>query len=68
MPDPPKVTAHLYVIWVWEEARPHGRASPRRAMVQDARSGERWGFADVEAMLRFLRARVAEEKGGERET
>lgn len=66
MSDPSKVlTTHLYVIWIWQEKHTPPDGVPSwRAILQDPRSSQRWGFADVEAALTFLRTRVTEEKGG----
>jgi Arc/MetJ-type ribon-helix-helix transcriptional regulator len=57
-----------YLLRLWQER--NGEETHWRASLQDAHSGERRAFGDLEALFEFLRARTevvsdltAEEKG-----
>lgn len=48
----------VYIVMIWEE-RPASPGSPAvwRTSVEDAHTGERWGFACLEQAAAFLRHR-----------
>jgi hypothetical protein len=50
---------HLYVAYMLRIWRAEGQAgSSLRASLEDARSGERRSFPDLEALYRYLKERV----------
>jgi len=54
--------ALAYVLRLWLVM--DGKEAIWRASLQDVRSGERRGFADLEAACRYLRARIELASGG----
>jgi hypothetical protein len=57
-----KESYQVYLLRAWRE-RPASRRRPAvwRFSLEDTRTRQRRGFATLEAMVAFLRARVAEE-------
>lgn len=45
----------IYLLTIWQErAASSERAAVWRFSLEDARTGERWGFANLEQILTFL--------------
>jgi hypothetical protein len=67
----------IYLLTIWQErAASSEHAAVWRFSLEDARTGERWGFANLEQILAFLEkqmvieavsARHVQQKEGERE-
>lgn len=52
----------IYLLTIWHERSTlSGRAAVWRFSLEDARSGERWGFANLEQILAFLEKRMVTE-------
>ena len=53
---------HIYLLHLWQERalRP-GSPGVWRFSLEDPRTGQRQGFADLEGLVSFLRERMAEE-------
>ncbi|HEY75178.1 MAG TPA: hypothetical protein G4O00_03230 [Thermoflexia bacterium] len=62
---PPRYFA--YLLRCWEERGREGGEIRWRFSLEDPHTGQRWGFEGMEAMVRFLRRRLAEEEGGRNE-
>ncbi len=54
-----------YLLRLWHA--PGGAGQPWRASLQDTLSGERQGFADLEALLAYLRDQIEGESAPEEE-
>lgn len=55
-----------YLLRLWRA--PGGAGQPWRASLQDTLSGERQGFADLEALVAYLRDQIEGESGPEEES
>ncbi len=54
-----------YLLRLWRT--PGGADQPWRASLQDTRTGERTGFADLEALCAFLHDQIEEDSAPEEE-
>jgi hypothetical protein len=52
---------HAYLLRFWEEKRENPKLPGTwRFSLEDPRTGERWGFANLEALRAFLRRETSE--------
>lgn len=62
-PKPP-LTYSAYLLRLWRDSE----QSPWRASLEDAQSGERHGFADLEQLFSFLRRQAERAPGSDADT
>jgi hypothetical protein len=49
----------IYLLTIWQErSASSGHTAVWRFSLEDARSGERWGFANLEQILAFLEKQI----------
>lgn len=59
-------TDYVFVIRIWQAPpAPPNKPAPWRVLVEDPRSGQRWGFGDMPALFDFLQHIAADKPANE---